>query len=134
MNNIDMNFKPAIQNFWEFFNNFLLRTNHEYDSLLNKVTQFSENWTQEIDAIDRHLFNKVGIYEERLRDVFILNRRMFALIENINISVEGTLNILYPMLKKINDASIDQSKQTNHNIRIDYSVMKEMKALLNHFD
>jgi hypothetical protein len=43
---------------------------------------------------------------------------MHNVLENVNVSVEGTLNILYPMLKKIYDAFVDQAKQTNHNIRI----------------
>jgi hypothetical protein len=45
---------------------------------------------------------------------------MLNVLENVNVSVEGALNVLYPMLKKIYDASVNQAAQINHNIRMHF--------------
>jgi hypothetical protein len=59
---------------------------------------------------------------------------MFNVLENDNISVEGTFNILFPMLKKIYDASVNQITQINNNIRMHLKESRQIKGFLKHFD
>jgi hypothetical protein len=71
MNSIDMNVNSNMPNLWEILNNLLLTQNHEYENLLNVVTQLSETGHKKLmQLLDTYL--KMKEFMKKDSEIFFL--------------------------------------------------------------